>query len=69
MPARHQPCIRCDSPPPTFFLIAGEASGDVLGARLMRALRAQIGGEVRFIGIGGTHMSAEGLELFFPHTE
>ena len=35
----------------------------------MRALRAQIGGEVRFIGIGGTHMSAEGLELFFPHTE
>ena len=54
---------------PVFFLIAGEASGDLLGARLMRALRAKLDGEVKFVGIGGPAMIAEGLELFFPHTE
>ncbi|MGB9151971.1 MAG: lipid-A-disaccharide synthase [Alphaproteobacteria bacterium] len=54
---------------PTFFLIAGEASGDILGARLMRALRAKLNGEVKFVGIGGPQMLAEGLDLFFPHTE
>ena len=54
---------------PVFFLIAGEASGDVLGARLMRALRAKMGDQVRFMGIGGPMMQAEGLDLLFPHTE
>ena len=54
---------------PVFFLIAGEASGDILGARLMRALRGKMGGATRFVGIGGPLMQAEGLELLFPHTE
>ncbi len=59
-----------DSPPPLlFFLIAGEASGDILGARLMRALKKQTHGTARFVGIGGPHMVGEGLELLFPHTE
>ncbi len=53
----------------TFFLIAGEASGDILGARLMRALRQKLHGDVQFIGIGGPQMLSEGLDLFFPHTE
>ncbi|MDR3424103.1 MAG: lipid-A-disaccharide synthase [Alphaproteobacteria bacterium] len=55
--------------PITFFLIAGEASGDLLGARLMRALKAKLNGEARFVGIGGPQMQAEGIELLFPHTE
>jgi lipid-A-disaccharide synthase len=54
---------------PVFFLIAGEASGDLLGARLMRQLCIQMDGNVRFVGIGGPHMVAEGLDLLFPHTE
>ncbi len=54
---------------PVFFLIAGEASGDLLGARLMRAMSAKLDGKVRFKGIGGPLMQAEGLDLLFPHTE
>lgn len=41
-------------------MVAGEASGDVLGAQLMRALRRQHA-EVDFVGVGGTQMEAEGL--------
>ena len=54
---------------PVFFIIAGEASGDFLGARLMHALNAKLEGNVRFKGIGGPLMQAEGLDLLFPHTE
>ena len=54
---------------PLFFLIAGEASGDVLGARLMRALKARTGGAARFAGIGGPRMQAEGITLLFPQAE
>lgn len=54
---------------PVFFLITGEASGDLLGARLMQALKAKTGGQARFVGIGGERMQAEGIELFFPQTE
>lgn len=54
---------------PLFFLIAGEASGDLLGARLMQALKKQTSGAVRFAGIGGPRMQAEGMDLFFPQSE
>src|SRR3984957_5577912 len=54
---------------PLFFLIAGEASGDLLGAKLMRALKTRTKGQVRFAGIGGPRMQAEGIELFFPQNE
>lgn len=47
-------------------LIAGEHSGDQLGFKLMRALRAQTDGRVEFIGVGGEAMEAEGLKSFFP---
>jgi lipid-A-disaccharide synthase len=42
-------------------IVAGEASGDRLGAGLMAAVRRRRG-DVRFIGVGGELMRAEGLE-------
>ncbi|MEO3430069.1 lipid-A-disaccharide synthase [Pelagibius sp. CAU 1746] len=51
---------------PLIFLIAGEPSGDLLGARLMAALREETDGRVRFAGIGGEAMTAAGLESRFP---
>src|SRR5919205_568646 len=49
------------------FLIAGEASSDALGAKLMAALRAQ--GPVAFTGVGGEAMAREGLRTLFPCDE
>ena len=43
------------------YLIAGEPSGDLLGARLMRSLKKQTKGAVIFYGVGGETMMAEGL--------
>lgn len=50
------------------FLIAGEASGDRLGAALMEGL-ATLAPEVTFEGIGGPDMTARGLESLFPMEE
>jgi lipid-A-disaccharide synthase len=50
------------------FLIAGEASGDALGAALMRALRDRAPG-VEFIGVGGAAMTREGFVSLFPMTD
>ncbi|MCC7167874.1 MAG: lipid-A-disaccharide synthase, partial [Rhodospirillales bacterium] len=38
---------------PRIFLVAGEPSGDLLGARLMAALRFLTQGRARFAGVGG----------------
>lgn len=50
---------------PLIYMMAGEASGDVLGARLMQALTAARPG-VRFAGVGGVRMAELGLHSLFP---
>jgi hypothetical protein len=46
-------------------IIAGEASGDLLGARLMKAIKRHLP-DVSFEGIGGSEMQAEGCNSLFP---
>jgi lipid-A-disaccharide synthase len=53
-------------PDPLIFLVAGEESGDRLGAALMEAIRARCDGGVRFAGVGGQAMAAQGLASLFP---
>lgn len=52
------------------FLIAGEASGDSLGASLMGALKAKMPeGGIEFKGIGGPAMEKKGLSTLLPMKE
>jgi lipid-A-disaccharide synthase len=55
--------------PRRIFLIAAEESGDRLGAGLIKALRARLGSNVEFAGIGGHHMAEQGLTSLFPTEE
>ena len=43
------------------MLVAGEASGDVLGAGLARALRARLGDRLTVVGVGGARMAEQGV--------
>ena len=47
------------------YLIAGEPSGDLLGSRVMRALKKQTRNQVKFMGVGGETMYDEGLKSLF----
>jgi len=47
------------------MLVAAEASGDDRGAGLARALKRRLGEGVRFVGVGGERMAAEGVESPF----
>jgi lipid-A-disaccharide synthase len=57
------------APAPLVFILAGEESGDLLGASLMRALSDRLGGRIRFQGVGGRRMAALGLNSMFPMEE
>ena len=50
---------------PLIYLVAGEASGDALGARLMAVLRSRQA-DIAFAGVGGERMAAQGLVSLFP---
>jgi lipid-A-disaccharide synthase len=51
---------------PHVFLVAGEESGDRLGAALISAIRDRTQGKAHFSCVGGAHMAAEGVPSLFP---
>ena len=55
--------------PLTVAIIAGEESGDLLGADIIAALRDATGREVRLVGVGGRHLQALGLKPLFNANE
>ena len=57
------------SRPLRLFVVAGEHSGDTLGAGLMTALEALKPGGVSFTGVGGPKMMAAGLQTLFPMSD
>ena len=57
------------SRPLKIMLVAAEASGDDLGAGLARALKARLGDDVAFVGVGGAKMAAEGVASPFDIRE
>jgi lipid-A-disaccharide synthase len=54
------------SRPLSIYIIAGEESGDALGAALARALKEHAGGALKLAGIGGRAMAAAGIASPFP---
>lgn len=52
----------------TIGLVAGETSGDILGAGLIRALKEKVP-DARFVGVAGPRMQAEGCEAWYEMEE
>ena len=59
--AKKRQSVVAASRPLKIFIIAGEVSGDVLGAKIMREMPG-----VKFVGVGGENMTAAGLKTIFP---
>lgn len=55
-----------DARPLRIGVIAGEESGDLLGADIIAALKAATGRDVQLVGIGGRHLQSHGLRSLFP---
>ncbi len=53
-------------PAPFIFIVAGEPSGDALGAALIAALKQRTGGNLRLAGVGGERMRDQGLDSLVP---
>ena len=72
MPDPCLPPLPGSAPPPgrrlRFALVAGEASGDLLGSGLLRELRLRFP-EAEFAGVGGEHLRAAGLETWHDCSE
>lgn len=51
------------------YIIAGEPSGDVLGGKLLKALKSKADKPLAIHGIGGEQMQCQGLESLFPMSE
>ena len=49
----------------TVGIVAGEASGDLLGGELIAALR-ELMPQLEFVGIGGPRMESAGMDVWFP---
>ncbi|APG90939.1 lipid-A-disaccharide synthase [Sinorhizobium americanum] len=50
-------------------IIAGEVSGDLLGADLVRALKGRVDAPLELVGVGGDALEAEGLTSLFDYSE
>ncbi len=61
--------VATQAPGKTVFLVATEESGDRLGAALMAELQRRYGGTLRFAGVGGRAMAAQGLASQFAIEE
>ena len=55
-----------NSEPIKVFIVAGEHSGDLLGGKLMEALKQLHDRKIQFAGVGGVAMEAQGLNSLFP---
>ncbi len=53
---------------PKIAILAGEASGDLIGSQLMGHLNKKIK-NVKFVGVGGPLMKKEGLTSYFNYSE
>ncbi len=66
---RRRPRVSAAMRPAQVFVLAGEPSGDMLGGRLLKALREQAGDRLEFFGVGGPRMAERGLDSLFPMDE
>ncbi len=64
MPSRHR--SGAEGRDLRLFMVAGEHSGDALGAKLMAALNERRRGRIRYLGVGGPLMAQQGLVSQFP---
>ncbi len=56
-------------PPLRVAIVAGEESGDLLGADLVAALQRRTGRRLELAGVGGRHLAAQGLRSLFDGSE